>query len=717
MSLLIAGTLYLGATIAQAHVTKITVNTVESPTYADQSFGAVGSYTRINGTFTGKLDPADPHNAVIVDIDKAPRDSRGLVTYTADFQILKPTNLAHGNHRVLLELPNRGGALVLGTLNDSATGNTAVTAGNAGNGFLMNEGYTIVEVGWDLTAPQGGPLFGITLPVAANQDAAPITGPATEELVVDFTSTPSSLPLTYPTASLDATKASLTVRENYSDTPITIPSAALPGLDWQYIDNQHVELTLNGAPVKFGAPGTYSPTALYEFTYVAQNPQVVGIGFASVRDFATFLRDAKADDDGTANPLAGDVRKIYSFCLSQPCRTTRDFVYLGFNEADIPDASRPHRGWGDPSWWDHFWQHRPEHHERVFDGMLNWLGGGDGIFMNYRFAQPTRTHRQHIARWTPEFQFPFADASVYDPATGKSAGRLDACEQSNTCPRIFEVNSANEFWAKAGSMLVTDGHGHDLDLNRTPQVRYYLLSSLPHSAGSVSISLDAATSPGICRQPSNPMVGNVVLRALLVDLDQWVSRDTPPPPSAVPRIADGTLAPALPQSALGFPAIPGIEYNGIHHTGDLWSFGPRFDEGILSILPPVLLGTPYQVFLPQTDADGNDIAGVRVPDVSVPLATYTGWGLRAAHAGQPVPIVDGCDATGQRIPFAPTAASRQPNGPNAGDPRLSIAERYADSADYVAKVTAAANALRAKRLMLQADVDAYVTAAKTVAIP
>jgi hypothetical protein len=131
----------------------------------------------------------------------------------------------------------------------------------------------------------------------------------------------------------------------------------------------------------------------------------------------------------------------------------------------------------------------------------------------------------------------------------------------------------------------------------------------------------------------------------------------------------------------------------------------------------VLLGTPYQVFLPQTDADGNDIAGVRVPDVSVPLATYTGWGLRAAHAGQPVPIVDGCDATGQRIPFAPTAASRQPNGPNAGDPRLSIAERYADSADYAAKVTAAANALRAKRLMLQADVDAYVTAAKTVAIP
>jgi hypothetical protein len=687
------------APFAQAHVAEITINSVESPTYAGQSFGAVGTYTRINGTFTGKLDPADPRNRVIVDIDKAPRDSHGLVTYTADFQILQPTNLSKGNHRILFELPNRGGTLVLSTLNDSAVGNTTLSAGDAGNGFLMNEGYTIVEAGWDLTAPQGGALFGITLPIASHRDGSPITGPATEELVVDFTSTPASLPLTYPAASADPTRASLSVRENYGDAPIAIPSPALPGLDWQYIDNQHVQLTLNGSPVAFGTPGTYSPTALYEFTYIAQNPRVVGIGLASVRDFATFLRDAKTDENGTPNPLAGDVQKIYSFCLSQPCRTTHDFILWGFNEAEIPRS----RG--------------PEHHARVFDGMLNWLGGGDGIFMNYRFAQPTRTHRQHIARWTPEFQFPFANQFLYDPATGKTGGRLDACERTSTCPRIFEVNSENEYWAKAGSMLTTDGQGHDLDLERTPQVRYYLLSSLQHGAGSVSVRLDATTSAGICQQPSNPMVGNVVLRALLLDLDEWASRDTPPPANAVPRIADGTLVPALPQSELGFPVIPGVEYNGIHHTGDLWSFGPRFDEGKLSVLPPELLGTPYKVYLPKTDADGNDIAGVRLPDVSVPLATYTGWGLRAAQAGQPVPIVDGCDATGQRIPFAPTAASRQPGGPNAGDPRRSVAERYADSADYVNKIAAAANHLRDRRLMLQADVDAYVTAAQAVVIP
>jgi hypothetical protein len=701
----------------RAHVTQITINAVESPAYGGQIFGSVGTYTRINGTFTGKLDPTDPHNAVIVDIDKAPRDNHGLVTYTADFQILKPTNLALGSHRVLLELPNRGGALVLLTLNDSPSTNTTLSAGSAGNGFLMNEGYTIVEVGWDLTAPQGGAQFGITLPVATRKDGAPITGPATEELVVDFTSTVASLPLTYPAASADASNASLTVRENYSDAPITIPSAALPGLDWQYSDAQHVQLNLNGKPVSFGASGTYSATALYEFTYTAQNPKVVGIGFASLRDFATFLRDAKTDELGTANPLAGSVEKIYTFCLSQPCRTTRDYILWGFNEAELPDSALPHRGWGDVSWWDRYWQHGRVQHERVFDGMLNWLGGGDGIFMNYRFAQPTRTHRQHIARWTPEFQFPFADQYLYDPVTGKAGGRLDACERTNTCPQIFEVNSENEFWAKGASMLITDGQGHDLDLEQTPQVRYYLLSSLEHSAGSTSISLDAKEPAGICQQPINPMVGNVVLRALLVDLDQWATRNIAPPANAVPRIANGTLVPALPQASLGFPSIPGVEYNGIHHTGDLWNFGPRFDEGILSVLPPKLEGTPYKIYLPKTDVDGNDIAGVRLPDVSVPLATYTGWGLRAAHAGQPVPIVDGCDANGQRIPFAPTAASRKPGGPNAGDPRLSIAERYASSADYVSKISAAAHALLARRLMLQADVDAYIAAAQSVTIP
>ena len=429
------------------------------------------------------------------------------------------------------------------------------------------------------------------------------------------------------------------------------------------------------AGTNFGGHGTYSPTALYEFSYIAKDPKIVGLGFAAIRDLASFLRDAKTDDQGVANPLAGDVKYIYTICSSQPCRTTRDFVLFGFNDADVPAGASVHK-WGDPSLWNHFWLNQPPHHEKAVDGMLNYIGGANGIYVNYRFAQPTRTQRQHIARWYPEFQFPFADLTIFDPVTQKIDGRLALCEETNTCPNIFETNSENEFWAKGGSMLLTDGEGHDLNLNRTPNVRYYLLSSFQHGTGNGSTT-------GICRQLGNPLNSGPVERALIVDLDQWISEGVPPAANRVPSIKESTLVPSLPLPRSGFPtnvpnpqatlpATPFVAYNGPLHTGDLWDFGPQFDQGIISIIPPISLGTPYKIYAPKTNADGNDVASVRVPSVEVPIATYTGWGLRAGNSADPVPIVDACDATGQYIPFARTLAQRMANG----DPRKSLQERY-----------------------------------------
>jgi hypothetical protein len=598
----------------------------------------------------------------------------------------------------------------------------------------MNLGWTIVEVGWDLTVPQGGALFGITLPVAKNPDRSSITGHALEELVVDQGTTPADLPLTYPPASLDQSQAMLTVRENYGDTPQVVPTA-----DWMYTSTCTAQIDFfSPTCVKltagnFGAPGTFGPTALYEFSYTATNPNIVGLGFAAIRDFATFLRDAKTDDQGVANPLAGDVKFIYTICGSQPCRTTRDFVYWGFNEADIPEGADHHQ-WGDRNWWDHFWLRQPRHHEKAIDGMLNYIGGGDGIYMNYRFAQPTRTQRQHIARWFPEFRFPFANLTIFDPVTRQIDGRLARCEETGTCPNIFETNSENEFWAKGGSMLVTDGQGHDLDLSHTRNVRYYLLSSFQHGTGN-------STTTGICRQLGNPLNSAPVERALIVDLDQWVSDGVPPPPNQVPSISGGTLVPPLPGNGFPtnipnvsypttiptpnttLPVTPYVAYNGILHTGDLLDFGPQFDQGIISIIPPSMpIATPYKIFVPKTDTDGNGIAGIRVPSVAVPIATYTGWGLRAGNAADPAPIVDGCDATGQYIPFPNTLAQRMATG----DPRPSLQERYGNSAgtnaDYVAKVQAAAQALVAQRLLIEEpgivqDVEFYTTPAMSVTIP
>jgi hypothetical protein len=666
--------------VANARVTQIIIANTEAPTFENNpSFGSVGQYERIEGTIIDEVDPKDPLNAIIVDIDRAPKNANGTVGYTASFQILRPMDLSKGNHRVIFELPNRGRTNVLGLFNDSGTLNTTTSSGDPGNAFLMNQGYTIVEGAWD-TSAQGAGLFTVQFPIATNKDGSTITGPATEEFVIDVGSTPASQPLTYPAATADKSKASLTVRENYGDAPQTVPASG-----WDYIDTtalNAVKLTSGN----FGGPGSFGPTALYEFTYVAKQPVVVGLGYAALRDLATFLRNAKTDDNGVTNPLRGDVQAIFTVCSSQPCRTTRDFVLLGFNEAEHSPrkASRE----------------RNFEHQKVFDGMLNWKGGGSGIFMNYRLAQPGRTHRQHIARWTPEIQFPFADVDMFDRVTGKFGSRLDRCRRTSTCPKIFEANSANEYWAKASSGLTTDGQGHDLDLDKAGNVRYYLFSSFPHGAG---------TAQGICQQPQNPLAPNQLLRALLLDLDDWVSTGREPPRNRIPRLADKTLAPALPQSGMGFPNIPGVIYNGIHHTGDLLQFGPQFDDGILTVLPPNV-DIPYKVYVPKTDDDGNDIAGIRTLDVAVPVATYTGWALRAeTHPEQ----ADGCDASGQRLPFAATKTARLA----VGDSRFSLQERYKDHATYVNLVTAAAQRLEHERLLLEQDVQAYIAAAEAAAVP
>jgi Alpha/beta hydrolase domain len=648
---------------AQARVTQVVIKTVESPTFGGRAFGTVGQYERISGQIIGEVDPNDRRNAIIVDIGLAPRNPNGTVTYSTDFQILRPVDRAKGNRRLIYEITNRGRTNSLEMFNSSPTGNDVTTSGDAGNGFLMRQGYALMESGWDVPAP-AGKSFSITVPVAKNPDGSPLTGPATEEFVIDKGQTPALQRLNYPAASADKSKASLTVRKNYADAPIAVPES-----EWDYADAKLNSVKLTSG--NFGGPGSFGPTALYEFTYIARDPTVVGLGFAAIRDLATFTRSAKADDQGVPNPLAGDVQFIYTFCSSQPCRTMHDFVQLGFNEAEGAGGAK------------------------AIDGVLNWKAGGSGMFMNYRFGQPVRTHRQHIARWTPEYQFPFADQKLTDTVTGKTDYRLRRCEESKTCPKIFEANSSNEYWAKAASMMQTDSLGHDLP--GVDNVRYYLLASFPHGPGK---------GRGICAQPRNPLQPDQALRALLVDLDAWVTEGEAPPKDRMPRVADGTLAPPLPQSGMGFPQIPGVVYNGVHHTGDLFDFGPDFDKGLLSMLPPRLVGSPYPVFVPKTDADGNDIAGIRMPDVAVPVATYTGWALRADG-------LDGCDAAGQQVPFAKTKAERLA----AGDPRPSIEERYADHATYVSLVTRAAQELKTQRFMLDEDVAATIAAAQAASVP
>jgi hypothetical protein len=665
ISLAVCVTMAAALQTAQARIARISITRTESPTFEGRAFGTVGPYEKLVGRVSGEIDPADPHNLVITDIGLAPRNAAGKVEYETDIMILRPVDHAKGNHKVWYEVTNRGFVVSFSQFNDASSGgNDPTKAVDAGNGFLMRQGYSILISGWDFSAPPGRNRFAMKAPVAINPDGSPIIGPAMEEFVIDDDQTTIGR-LTYPAATLDKSKAVLTMRVRYQDEPTVVP-----GDEWSYADEAGtaIRLASDRTPFRRGS--------LYEFVYQAKNPVVAGSGFAAIRDLASFVRSARRDDDGNENPLFGEAKAIYTACVSQPCRTLHDFVRLGFG-AD-------------------------ESGRKAIDGIVNWIGGATGIYLNYRFAQPFRTHRQHIGRWFPEFQGPFTNQVLHDPVSGRTDGRLARCSIGDTCPNIFEVNSANEYWAKNMAVSLVDTNGKDLP-DEPANVRSFFMASLPHQGAF------GATGRGICQQNRNPLVANAVLRALLVAMDQWVSAGTAPPASRLPRLGDGTLVPPLPQDSQGFPQIPGVTYNGRMHTGDLFDYGPNFDEGLLTILPPRIVGTPYPALVPKTDRDGNDIAGVRLPEVAVPLATYAGWNLRAMPAGGD----DGCDGFGQRIAFATKKAERVA----VGDPRLSLEERYASHADYVAAVAAVAARLGRERLLLDEDVQRYVAAAQAAGVP
>jgi hypothetical protein len=646
--------------LADARITRIEITRTE-PAFDGAAFGDVGPYEKLVGRAFGEIDPGAPQSTSIADIALAPRNARGAVEYSTGIIILRPIDPRRGNRRLFYELTNRGAILSLHALNDSPNGSTTdPVAADAGNGFLMRQGYTMLFSGWDATATG---TFSSSYPVAVQRDGSPIVGNSLEELIFDPlppATAPTTASLTYPAASLDTARATLTVRTHYGDLQTPIPSTG-----WRFTDARTIQLLPEGT--------RFEPGRLYELAYPARDPMVAGLAFAAVHDLAVFLHHETADQTGAANPLGHRIDAVIAHGISQPARLLHDFVRLGWNRDD--------RG------------------RRVFEGVLSYIAGASSGFFNQRFAQPTRTQRQHIGRWTPERVFPFADQTLYDPVTEQTGGRLARCTRNDTCPKIFEINSSNEYWVKGGSLLTTDTTGHDL-LEDPPGVRYYHFASLPHGP---------ASGRGICEQDRNPLAPNAGLRALLVDLDDWLSHRHEPPASRVPRRADHTLAPPLPQREVGFPQIPGVRYTGQMSTGDLYDFGSHFEDGIVDVdvrdqlVVSLVVESPYPVFVPTTDSDGNEAAGVRFPDVAVPLATYTGYGFRAAEFGGP----DLCDAAGQRIPFAATRRERLASG----DPRPSLEERYSSHRAYVERVRAAAQQLLRDRFLRSEDVDHIVEAA------
>ncbi len=607
------------------------------PAFEGRSFGSVGSYVKVTARATIAVDPADRRNAVIADIDKAPRNAQGRVEATADVVLLRPADPARGNGTLLIDVPNRGTKLAPQLFDDIAqpAATQAEKTADAGRGFLHAQGYTMAWIGWQADIPSQPNQHALAAPVLQG-----VTGAARDEFLFDHMRSPATPTLSWPIA--DPASLKVTVRAKW-DAPREQP----PGLAIRATGAQTVEIT---------RPATgFDAAALYEVTYVARDPAVLGLGFAATRDVVSFLRR-----DGTAaNPLAAGgrsaVQRAIGFGVSQSGRFLRDFLYLGFNE-DLAGGV-------------------------VFEGLMPHIAGGRRIASNYRFGQNGRNarHPQDPA-WQADL-FPFTYQTLLDPLSGKRDGLMLRCRATATCPRVIQTDSEHEWWASRASLLVTDLQGNHLDL--PADVRAYMIAGSPHFAAPGEVMKRLPTMA----LPVNPMHAGAPMRSLLTAMQAWISTGTEPPASRVPMRAHGTLVEATDAVPRG---IPGLPYTGIY-TGASYTDPTMF--------PPKLLGM-YPVFVPRADKDGMAIAGSRMLPLAVPRASYTGWNPRSDGygAGTLFPL------QGAVVPFAATRAAREA----AGDPRLSLAERYPDQAAYVAAVRAAAAQMVAERLLLPQDAEQAV---------
>jgi Alpha/beta hydrolase domain len=660
----------LSPSFLRAEVVRVDVTSRE-PFAEGMAFGAVGAYEKIRGRLLYAVDPASPANAPIVDLKLAPRDLRGRVGFSADFVLLKPADLARGNHRLVYEVANRGNLGILARLNRGEGTNEPATAAHAGNGFLMRQGYSILWSGWNWDVQPGNGRLQIELPIATDGGRT-ITGTVVAEIVVDERT--DVRPFAWGDSRcyevVDATTnrgATLTVRDEQR-----APRVEIPRDRWSFADTTHVRLD-----------GGFEPGRIYELVYTAKDPRVVGLGLAAIRDTISFFHFVARDTVGTPSPLArpaadgvmqADPDKALIFGISQSGRVIQHMLFQGLH---VDEAGR-----------------------MVFEAaMPHVMGAGKGSF-NHRFAQTTRHPSPFEDHQYPADFFPSETVPDTDPVTGKTGDVLAAAKAMGKVPFVMYTGTSTEYWTRAASPLHVTADGKR-DAGVDERVRIYFIAGGQHGI--------AASRDRVYENAPNPLDHSPPLRALLLALDRWATTGAPPPPSVYPRIDRGELVTADGYAAT-FPRIPGVRLPRGNLEPPRLDLGPRFETaGIVDTQPPVL-GKAFVTLVPAPDADGNDRGGIRLPEIAVPLGTFTGWNLRPAVLG-----AEGALArwSGSYFPFAATAEERR----KSGDRRPSIEERYRGPADYVRRVEAAADGLVKQGYLLDADARALVETARRTAWP
>jgi hypothetical protein len=643
--LVVLGVLPLGARVLRIEITSRT------DVLQGNAFGETGAYERIIGRVYFSVPVANKHNRQIVDLDNAVNLKDGEVEFSSDFVAVRPKDAKKGNGSMLLQVPNRGRASRMTWVEGGDSG----LANDDGDAWLLRDGFTVVSLGWQWDATGPGTLR-FTAPVA-KEGGKTITGLLRGDLM------PSNamleIPLghvisgriggtEYPVSAPDDHRNTLTVRDSRNG-----PRTMIPANEWQFAHTVDGKLVPSNGFIHLN--GGFKPGKIYEYIYVVADPVVAGGGFAAFRDFASYAKHAP---DAIA-----PAKRVYGQGSSQTGRFLRDFLYQGFN-AD-------------------------EDGRMALDGVLvNIAGAGRGSF-NYRFAQPSRDAQPTSSVFFPTDLFPFTDLPERDPITGETGGLLDRAKAEKVVPKIFFLSTSYEYWGRAAALIHVEADGmHDAPISDS--VRIYHFTGLQHSAGPFPPEKGSGDSFGQQRQ--SPLASRYFTRAMILNMDAWVQSNVPPPASRYPRIDDGTL---VPLSRYAFPAIPGVNLPHEANEARRLDFGPNWQQGILSVQPPKV-GEALPVLVPQVDVDGNERDGVRLPEITVPLATYASWNLRDASIGAPDQRVA---FEGSYLPFPKDAVERE----RTGDPRKSIAERYERSDDYATRYAAAVDELIKQRFILAED--------------
>ncbi|MEP6917818.1 MAG: alpha/beta hydrolase domain-containing protein [Acidobacteriota bacterium] len=659
-SFLLAGVLG-GATVASAQVVRLEITSRE-PINNGQAAGSAGPFEVIRGKVHGEIDPRDPHNTIIQDLDLAPRNARGKVEYAATFALAKPVDMSKAVRVLLYQVVNRGNGQVAAS----------------------PEGYVSLVSGWQGDVIPTANNQSLVVPIARNRDGSAITGPVVARFYdvpdgaltapIRLASLGTAQP--YPPAGLEQPDARLTwhTRENYSGEQDAAQPVARR--DWAFANCESTPWPGTPDPTRICLKDGFRTGRLYDLVYTAGDPLVLGVGLAATRDLVSFFRHAKMDSAGTPNPVAGAIDRAVSVGDSQSGNFIRTFIHLGFN--------------------------------RDLQNRMVWEGAFPRI----------------AARQTPinlRFALPGGAAGIYEPGSEgvvwwthsedktrklPAAGLLDRCTATRTCPKIIEAFGSSEFWGLRMSpdLIGTDAR-HDLPL--PDNVRRYYYPGTTHGGGRGGFRVDT-TANNACVLSANPNPESDQTRALTRALVEWVTKGTPPPPSRYPRLANGDLVPPT-RAAVGYPDVPGLPFSDrVLNPVVRYDFGPGFKaadlSGTMSIVPPRVIGV-VPTYLPRVNEDGNETAGVPSVLLQAPLGTYLGWNVYRSgfFAGQ------GCGFQGGWIPFAKTAAERLANH----DPRPSLEERYGTLEHYVAIVKRAADQAVRDRFLLPDDAERIVHEAET----